>query len=75
MELLQQLKEERFTKISFYNEHNEWEFSDLVAFTSNDQLLKFMRINPVKLEYYPFEIKPHIICYDENHSRKFFLFR
>ncbi|KGP90292.1 hypothetical protein N780_05820 [Pontibacillus chungwhensis BH030062] len=75
MELLNLLKKENFTRISFHDEYNVVQFSNLLELTSNDQLISFMEITPVRLEYYPFEIKPHIICYDELRSKKFFLFR
>ncbi len=37
--------------------------NDLV---SEEQLLNILRINPIRVEYFPLEEKPYLVVYEEN---------
>lgn len=73
MELLQFLRGEMYTGISFHNEYNKPVCCDLGAFTSNEQLLLFMELKPTTVKYFPMERNPYLICSDQHHSQTYFL--
>ncbi|WP_079478923.1 hypothetical protein [Halobacillus salinus] len=75
MELLTFLVEEKYSRISFKNAHNQDVVGELLHFKTNGDLIEFIGLKPTGIAYFPMELRPHIICSDKLQSLTFYLSR
>jgi len=76
LELLQFLEDENYSILGYHQEDNEPEtIIKLEEVQSNEQLLTQLQIVPLRMEYYPYDRKPCIVCFDNERCQKVFLYK
>lgn len=75
VKLPQFLLDEQYSYIGLPKDNKQEVFVKLEELHTNNQLFTMLKIKPTRLEYYPLDEQPHIICSETNLSPKILLYR